>query len=161
MRGFSLFAMLSVILTMFGQDEPYSQPMERKALETAYQILKLYYPLGDICFSDSIYDSDWFGFSSEMGKEIDKERYKRNLEKKFVFDEPVYSSILTSVFGDDACECRRHVAEFTAPFKGFIRCEIVPSHDRNPYFGELPVFLFKFNEKGEITQFFRGIMYLL
>lgn len=160
MRGFILFALLSVILTIHGQDEPYSQPAERKAIETAYQILKLYYPLGDLCFSDSIYDSDWFGFSTEMGKEIDKERYKRNLEKRFVFDEPVYSTILSSVFGDDACECRRYVAEFTAPSWGMIRCEIVPSHDRNPHFGELPVFLFKFNEKGEIYQFFRGIIYL-
>lgn len=160
MRGFILFAMLSVILTTLGQDEPYNTPAERKAIKTAYEILKLYYPLGDLCFSDSIYDSDWFGFSKEVGEEIYQERYMRLLEKGFVADEPVYSSILSSVFGADACECRRYVAEFAAPSWGMIRCEIVPSNDRNPYFGEKPVFLFKFNEKGEIYQFFQRKIHL-
>ena len=150
--------MLSAILTMFGQDEPYSLPAERKAIETAYHILKLYYPLGDLSVSDSIYDQDWIFFENEMGRENWEDLYLNILYKAGLGkpdDETIYSSILSSMFGVDVCKSRRYVAEFTAPYRGMIRCDIVLSNDRNPHFGEIPVFLFKFNDKGEIYQFFQ------
>ncbi len=63
MKQLLVFTMLSVILTAFGQDEPDALPAEQKAIKTACEIMKLYYPVGDICFSDSIYVQ--IGFSKE------------------------------------------------------------------------------------------------
>ena len=162
MKGFVLFAMLSIFLTVRAQEEPYSHPAEQKAVKTACEILKLYYPSGELCCSDSIYDLDWW-FRKETGIKNWEERYLEKLNR-IASGEPVdvavYSSILSSVFGADACECRKYVAEFSAPFRGMIRCDIVPSNDRNPVFGVMPIFLFKFNENGEIFQFFQRTLYL-
>ena len=163
MKGFVLFAMLSIFLTVRAQEEPYSHPAEQKAVKTACEILKLYYPSGELCCSDSIYDLEWWWLRYEVGKENSEERYLEKIHR-IASGEPVdvavYSSILSSVFGADACECRKYVAEFSAPYKGMIRCDIVPSNDRKPDFGVMPIFLFKFNENGEIFQFFQSIVYL-
>lgn len=160
MKRILLIGMLSVILAVYGQDDPYQRPAAQKAIKMAHDILKVYYPSGDLCFSDSIYDSDWFGLGKEVDKEIKEELRLINWVKRFL-DAPVYSSTLSSVFGADACECRKYVAEFTAPYKGVIRCEIVPSNDRNPYFGQKPIFIFKFNDDGEIYEIYKNIMHLL
>ena len=162
MKGFVLFAIFSIFLTVRAQEEPYSHPAEQKAVKTACEILKLYYPSGELCCSDSIYDLDWW-FRKETGIKNWEEHYLEKLNR-IASGEPVdvavYSSILSSVFGADACECRKYVAEFSAPYKGMIRCDIVPSNDRHPVFGVMPIFLFKFNENGEIFQFFQRTLYL-
>ncbi len=161
MKRILLIGMLSVIFAAYGQDDPYKGPAEQKAIKMAHDILKVYYPSGDLCFSDSIYDSDWFGLGKEVDKEIREELRLITWVKPPVLEKPVYSSTLSSIFGPDACECRKYVAEFTAPYKGVIRCEIVPSNDRKPYFGQKPIFLFKFKDNGEIYEIYKHIMHML
>ena len=71
-RTICLVTAICVSLSAFSQKNAYKGKTEQKALKMAYNLLKVYYPNGELCVSDSIWDHDWFWYSDEVDKENKK-----------------------------------------------------------------------------------------
>lgn len=163
-RVIFLIVVVCMSFSLFGKD-PYSEKTEQEVIEFAYNILKVYYPSEDeLCVSDSIYDLDWFFFSRDVrDKETQKafEFYSVNKDRCEYID-PVYSKTLASIFESNTCKCGnfKYVVHFSAPFRNAISCYIVPFDDQDPMFGEIPTFLFMYNNEGEVIQINKDTLYL-
>lgn len=152
MKAFFLIIILGAFLNANGQNGMYECDTEKKAVRLAYDILKAYYPAGDLCVSDSVYDLDWMWFANKVDAKTKPYLENHRIDKKFVWDAPVYSVALDSVFASDLCAYDKYVAEFSAPYHGMIRCNILPKDRKLGIFGApvIPIFLFRFNDEGDI-----------
>lgn len=148
----------------FCQKNAYKSKREQTALKMAYDILKVYYPSNELCVSDSIWDLDyWFYLSTEMDEENRKYfEYYRIIEKGGKYDNPVYSKHIFKLLKNENCDNSKYkyVADFSAPNRNFILCEILPIDRRIGIKGTpiVPVFLFKYDENGEIIQINRHLV---
>lgn len=151
----------SVIPIMYGQDDPYSKPVEQKAIKMAHDILNLYYPGNILCITDSIYDHDWFGLGRVIDKETDEAIMSYRIEKKFKYNPTIYSKSLATLFNSDTCQCNKYVADFSAPYKGMIFCYIMPKDRKVGIVGTPTIqsFMFRYDDKGEIYQVTRGLVH--
>lgn len=155
MNKIVIFLIGCISLAIANQKDAFCHKVEQEAVKSAVEFLQDYYA-HDICVADSIYDLDWSFFSSRVDVKLRPclESYRQ--EKKWVWDRPVHSEVLDSLFGPDASGSGRYkyVAEFAAPYKGLIRCDVLPWHRRIGILGvpRYLNFLFKYNDKGEIYQ---------
>lgn len=154
MKVIIFLTMLCISLTILGQGNTYSQKTEQEAIKFAYNVLKVYYPSNELCVSDSIYDLDWNLFADMVDDQTRHNLITHRIEKKFIWDSPVYSDAISSLFSSDTCDCCKYIAEFSEPYKGMIRCDIIPKGEKIGVYGvpRISIFLFKYNEKGEIFQ---------
>lgn len=159
MRALCLFIMLCVSLVIIGQSSTFRQESEQKAIKSAYDVLRVYYPSDKLCVSDSIYDLDWDLFSDMVDSKTKEYLQSHRIEKGFVWDSPIRSDVLSLLFPHDTCvECNRtdkYIAEFSEPYKGMIRCDVLPKNREIGIHGtpQISIFLFKYNIRGEIYQF--------
>lgn len=165
MKVFHLLTMLCVSLTVFGQGnaDAYSQKTEQEAIKFAYRILQVYYPYDNLCVSDSIYDHDWWMGSSWVDAQTKQELVSHRLKKR-IYDPTIYSEYLNSLFGSeyDKCGKSKYVVDFSAPYKNMITCEVLPKDRKIGILGapEIDVFLFRYNDKGEIYQVIKVIAHI-
>lgn len=142
---------------MYGycQSDPYSSIIEQSAVKQASKILEIYYPNNELCITDSIYDLDWYFFSSLVDTDTENILRSYRIDKNFAYESPVYSPILSSLFHEDSIQCNKFVADFSAPYKGMIMCDVLPKDRRIGIYGTpvISSFLFRYNNKGEIYQF--------
>lgn len=146
--------MLCVSLTILGQGNTYSHKAEQEAIKSAYNVLKVYYPSNELCVSDSIYDLDWNLFADMVDDKTKQNLISHRIEKKFIWDSPAYSDEISSLFSSDSCDCCEYIAEFSEPYKGMIRCDIIPKDRKIGIYGvpRISIFLFKYNDKGDVVQ---------
>ena len=146
--------MLCVSLTILGQGNTYSHKTEQEAIKSAYNVLKVYYPSNELCVSDSIYDLDWNLFADMVDDKTKQNLISHRIEKKFIWDSPAYSDEISSLFSSDSCDCCEYIAEFSEPYKGMIRCDIIPKDRKIGIYGvpRISIFLFKYNDKGDVVQ---------
>ena len=132
MRVLCLFITLCVSLVLIGKNSTFRQEAEQKAIKSAYDVLKVYYPSDKLCVSDSIYDLDWELFSDMVDGKTKEYIQSHRLEKGFVWDSPIRSDVLSLLFPHDTylkCNCTdKYIAEFSKPYKGMIRCDILPNN---------------------------------
>ncbi len=163
LRAIYLVTALCVSLNAFSQKNAYKGKTEQKALKMAYNLLKVYYPAGELCVSDSIWDQDWVQFIDEVDKETRKDIEAHYL-KHLKYEEPVYSKHISKLFKNEFCDsCQyKYVADFSAPFKNYIQCEILPIDRMIGILGcpEIFNFLFKYDEDGEIVRMSRHLRYV-
>lgn len=148
--------------SILGDNKDYTSNAEQEALKKAYKIIKVYYPTNEVCASDSVFDIDRFGWAPIDSEEKDK-LYRKRLERMFTYDPPIYSANVANLLQTDTCKCNaiQYYAEFSAPYKGFIVCHIMPKSrrvgadagSRDP---DITYFVFKYDEEGEIDQVDRG-----
>ena len=150
MRIIFFLTMLCISLTMWGRDKYYNNKAEQEALKKAFEIVKVYYPANTVCASDSIFDHDWMFAAGRLDKEIKDELFQIRIDKKYRFDAPIYSKNMARVLKADNCDCSdyKYEAEFSAPYKGMIMCEIMPRNRLVGMAGEprISTFLFRFDE---------------
>lgn len=154
MKVIIFLAMVFVPSTILGQRKAYSHKTEQEALKFAYNILKVYYPSNELCVSDSIYDLDWHFFEDKVNDQTKQILSSHRIEKKFKWDSPVYSNEISSLFSSYPCDSCKYVAHFSAPYNGMIRCDIMPKDGKIGIYGmpQISIFLFRYNEKGEVIQ---------
>lgn len=161
--------MLGIVLTMQGRADSDAAAY-REAVKSAYAILKVYYPSNTLCADDTIYTGGWWTpfsceFDGELKHALAYEKYIEDLKKyakKEYSDDPVYSEILYSLFGSESREGCKYIAEFTAPYRGLIVCDILPIDRGIGVNGapEIHSFLFQYNDKGEIDRVIRYKVYV-
>ncbi|MDE5555355.1 MAG: hypothetical protein K2J10_09270 [Muribaculaceae bacterium] len=144
-----------------GQDKYYNDKAEQEALKKAFEIIKVYYPANTVCASDSVYDHDWMFAAGGLEKEISEELFQLRLDKRFAFDDPVYSQNISYLLNTDSCECHeyKYAAEFSAPYKGMIMCLVMPKDRKVGLYGTPSIFnfLFRFENDGEIYQINKSV----
>lgn len=161
MKALLFLFMFCVSMTTFAQGKSYDNEADKKAVQSAFSILKLYYPAEDeLCMSDSIYDLDWSFFQSRVDEKTQIKLIHLsylNLMNGYKFHSPIYSGYLSSLFGSEKCICAKskYVADFTGPYYNMIMCEILPTDRRIGMLGapQISMFLFKYDDNGEIYQF--------
>lgn len=171
MKLFLLLTMLCVSLATVGQGnaDAYSQKTEQEAIKLAYRILKVYYPENELCVSDSVYSLHWPFFSNKVdNKAVQdlishwKEKIYHKTDHKSFYNPTVYSEDLDSIFGSEyiMCGASKYVADFSEPYKGMITCEVLPTDRKIGILGDpqITVFLFRYNEKGEIYQVSKSVV---
>ena len=128
MKRTFLLMLLGCLLCSCNRYAAYRQPVEQETIQFAYKLMKLYYPSDVLCVSDSIYDLDWDHFADLVVDTIDVKphivAYREN--KVNTREKPEYSKIFTKLFGHCVCIDSGYVAEFSAPYQGMIRCDVVP-----------------------------------
>lgn len=158
-----LFTILCVSLCAFSQKNAYKGKREQTALKMAYELLKVYYPSGELCVSDSIWDHDWWLHMGEVDEENKKYFESYRLEKGR-YDKPVYSKHISKLFENEDFDSGQHkyVADFSAPYRNFIQCVINPINRMVGILGTptIYVFLFKYDEKGEIVSLSRSLLHM-
>ena len=155
MKRLFLISMLWMILASCNRNMVYCQYTEQETIQFAYKLMKLYYPSDALCVSDSIYDLDWDIFTDLVVDTIDMRpaimAYREN--KGNVRDKPEYSKILSKLFGHRVCIDSGYVAEFSAPYKRMIRCDVVPKNGTSSMDDtrQVSAFLFEYTEFGKIS----------
>ena len=159
MKRFFFIAMLGIVLSAQGQ--VYRKATDRKALKSACEILKVYYPSNLLCIEDSIYDLNWYFFTNHVDEETRQVIGSYRQERKFGYRKPVYSKLLHSLSSSEQREDCKYVARFSSPNKGLIMCEGLPTGKNTDAFGSpgFHSFLFQCNDKGEIDRVFRILIY--
>lgn len=78
--------------------------------------------------------------------------------EKFIWNAPTYSEALLSIFGPETCDSCMYIANFSEPYKGMIRCDILPKDKMVGIYGSpvISAFLFKYNNRGEIYQSYKA-----
>ena len=132
MRIFFLMCILGASLTIAAQN-------------IIYDILQVYYHSKELCVSDSIYDLDWEIFSDMVDTQTKQILWSYRIEKKFIWNAPTYSEALLSIFGPETCDSCMYIANFSEPYKGMIRCDILPKDKMVGIYGSpvISAFLFK------------------
>lgn len=158
MRIFFLMCILGASLTIAAQNIIYGNKNEQRAINMAFDILQVYYHSKELCVSDSIYDLDWDIFSDMVDTQTKQILWSYRIEKKFIWNAPTYSEALLSIFGPETCDSCMYIANFSEPYKGMIRCDILPKDRKIGVYGSptIDAFLFKFNNKGEIYQLYKA-----
>ena len=155
MKGLFLMSMLGNIFASCNRNIVYGEYTEQETVQFAYKLMKLYYPSDVLCVSDSIYDLDWDHFADLVVDTVDVKphimAYREN--KGNVRDKPEYSKIFTKLFGHCVCIDSGYFAEFSAPYKGMIRCDVVPKDKSVDSASALQVaaFLFEYTEYAKIA----------
>ena len=141
MRIFFLMCILGASLTIAAQNIIYGNKNEQRAINMAFDILQVYYHSKELCVSDSIYDLDWDIFSDMVDTQTKQILWSYRIEKKFIWNAPTYSE-----------------ANFSEPYKGMIRCDILPKDKMVGIYGSpvISAFLFKYNNRGEIYQSYKA-----
>ena len=162
MRTIYLLLTVLVSFTVWGQDKYYNDKAEQEVLKKAFEIIKVFYPANTVCASDSVYDHNWRFAPGEMEKEIEDELFQLRLDKRFAYDAPIYSRNISVLLKTDSCECHdyQYAAEFSAPYKGMIMCEVMPKDRKVGLYGMPTIFtfLFRFENDGEIYQINKSII---
>ena len=152
MRRFCLFALILVSLSLYGQRNYYTKKADKEAIKSAYRILKAFYPDKQLCVSDSIFDLEWLG----VDKETDEKAFEYRLKKKFLYDKPLRRKGLAKMLNADSCTTDENsfYADFSEPYEGMIRCDIMPLDRRVGILGvpAYDAFLFWYDKDGSITQ---------
>ena len=156
MRRFCLFALILVSLSLYGQRNYYTKKADKGAIKSAYRILKAFYPDKQLCVSDSIFDLEWFGYREFIDKETSDKVYKYRFAKEFVYDKPVRRKGLAKMLNADSCTTDENCfyADFSEPYEGMIRCDIMPLDRRVGILGvpTIDAFLFRYEKNGSINQ---------
>ena len=159
MRMLFLLVFLGVSLTMPAKNNIYGNKTEQRAIKMAYALLQVYYHANELCVSDSIEDLEWFYFPGvdNQTKQI-LDSYRK--EKDFIWNDPVYCEKIAAMFGSEVSDSCTYIAIFSEPYKGMIRCDILPKDRKIGVYGSptIDAFLFKFNNKGEIYQLYKAII---
>lgn len=161
MRRVFLLLTIFISFTVCGQDKYYNDKAEQEVLKKAFEIIKVFYPANTVCASDSVYDLDWMFSAGKLEKEIREELFQLRLDKKYVFDDPIYSQNISYLLKTDSCECHdyQYVAEFSAPYKGLIMCDVMPKEKKiGLLMPSIFTFLFRFENDGEIYQINKSII---
>ena len=153
MRRFCLFALILVSLSLYGQRNYYTKKADKEAIKSAYRIIKTSYPDRTLCVEDSVFDLDWWS-SKEYSDDVNKKINGYRPSKNYVFHKPAYEEGLSELLQADSCICGKncYYVEFSEPYEGMIRCDIVNFDKRLAIFGIIPQFLFIYNDEGEIIQ---------
>lgn len=163
MRPIYLLLTVLVSFTIWGQDKYYADKIEQEALKKAFEIIQVYYPANTVCASDSVYDLDWMFAAGGLEKEIREELFQLRLDKHFAFDDPIYSQNIAYLLNTDSCECHdyQYAAEFSAPYKGMIMCDVMPKDRQVGIAGQPAIFtfLFRFENDGEIYQINKSVLH--
>ena len=159
MRMIFLLVFLGVSLTMPAKNNIYGNKTEQRAIKMAYALLQVYYHANELCVSDSIEDLEWFyfpGVDNQTKQILDSYR----IEKDFIWNDPVYCEKIAAMFGSKVSDSCTYIAIFSEPYKGMIRCDILPKDRKIGVYGSptIDAFLFKFNNKGEIYQLYKAII---
>ena len=146
MRIFFLMCILGASLTIAAQNIIYGNKNEQRAINMAFDILQVYYHSKELCVSDSIYDLDWDIFSDMVDTQTKQILWSYRIEKKFIWNAPTYSEALLSIFGPETCDSCMYIANFSEPYKGMIRCDILPKDKMVGIYGSpvISAFLFKY-----------------
>ena len=156
MRRFCLFALILVSLSLYGQRNYYTKKADKDAIKSAYRILKAFYPDKQLCVSDSIFDLEWFGYGRYIDSETDHKLDKYRVDKEFVYDKPVRRKGLAKMLNADSCTTDENsfYADFSGPYEGMIRCDIMPLDRRIGILGvpTIDTFLFRYDKDGSISQ---------
>ena len=104
------------------------------------------------------YDLDWDIFSDMVDTQTKQILWSYRIEKKFIWNAPTYSEALLSIFGPETCDSCMYIANFSEPYKGMIRCDILPKDKMVGIYGSpvISAFLFKYNNRGEIYQSYKA-----
>ena len=159
-----LLAMVSVSLWAFCEEDAYQNETEQKALKMAYEMLKVYYPNGELCVSDSIWDeNDWYSFISVIKKKDQDFFDNFRMNKGWKYDKPVYSEHIANIFKSEIYdpEKLKYFADFSRPYRGYFLCEIMPLDRQVGIFGSPTTYLFMFHydENGDIVRLIRQLLH--
>lgn len=138
----------------------YGNKTEQRAIKMAYTLLQVYYHANELCVSDSIEDLEWFLFSGMVDNQTKQILDSYRKEKDFIWNDPVYCEKIAAMFGSEVSDSCTYIAIFSEPYKGMIRCDILPKDRKIGVYGSptIDAFLFKFNNKGEIYQLYKAII---
>ncbi len=141
-----------------GSYKDYSGAIEQKAILGAFDIIRLYYPDNDICVSDSIWDCLWDG--DEIDTDTNNLLMANRSAKMYIWLDPVKSDDLTRIFSDHLIGTGqyKYTADFSDPFYGIIRCDVMPVGRRIGIFGSPTIFswTFRYDTDGNIIQYSMG-----
>ena len=150
-----LIVLLGCLLCSCSKYTTYRQPVEQETIQFACKLMKLYYPSDVLCVSDSIYDLDWDHFADLVVDTVDVKPYLTTYRenKGNVWSKPEYSKILSRLFGHCVCNDSGYVAEFSAPYQGMIRCDVVPKDKSidSDSARQVTAFLFEYTKYGKIS----------
>lgn len=125
-----------------------------RVYKSAYNILREHYSAGDLCVSDSIYDLDWQYFADKVDDETAKIFRDYRLDKLFIWTPPVHSNEISAMIDSIGAYSAnsKYIVEFSSPYKMLVMCRILPIDKRIGILGapQIPIFLFKFDWKGNI-----------
>lgn len=156
MKVFYFLIMLCLSLSMYGRRNANYKKPDLEAIKFAYEIIQVYYPADKLCVADSIYDLDWPLFSDIVDDKTKQDLISYRAEKKYIRYAPVRSKKLASMFGspkNKGCECK-YIVKFSEPYKGMIRCDVIPT-DRQPDIDGTPqttAFLFRYDKSDGVYQ---------
>lgn len=153
MRIILLLALLLSSKMLVGQN-CYVDSADQTAIKSAYRILKAFYPDKQLCVSDSVFDFDEWAFKGIIDDEIYKELEAQHIANKYALQDPMYEQGLANLLNADTCISSPNsvYADFSFPYHGMIRCDIMPINRRLAIFGIIPQFLFFFDAEGAIYQ---------
>ena len=149
----------------------YADEAARKAVKTAYELLKVHYPEeNQICPSDSVYGDllqDLPMWRSDVSKEDGKiiwDAFLYSLDNDMTED-TTHSQTLSELFAPLICHCNesKYVIRFSPPIKNMILCEKWRRDRKVGISGgpdadfKIDQFLFFYNDMGEIVQMRKGV----
>lgn len=145
-------------LTMSAKNNIYGNTTEQRAIKMAYTLLQVYYHSNELCVSDSIEDLEWFYFAGMVDNQTQQILDSYRKEKDFIWNDPVYCEKIAEMFGSKVSNSCTYIAIFSEPYKGMIRCDILPKDRKIGVYGSptIDAFLFKFNNNGEIYQLYKA-----
>ncbi|MBD5317348.1 MAG: hypothetical protein HDS11_06750 [Bacteroides sp.] len=163
-----LLTLLCWGVSMHAEDY-YADEAARKAVKTAYELLKVHYPEeNQICPSDSVYgDALQFLTGWKSSKEYEKiigDAFLYSLDN-YNLEDTTHSQTLSELFAPLICHCNesKYVIRFSPPIKNMILCEKWRRDRKVGISGgpdgdsTMDIFIFFYNDKGEIVQMRKGV----
>ena len=165
-----LLTLLCCGVSMHAEDY-YADEAARKAVKTAYELLKVYYPEeNQICPSDSVYEDVlpyvpmWQPTASKEDGKIIWDAFLYSLDNDMTED-TTHSPTLSELFAPLICHCNesKYVIRFSPPIKNMILCEKWRRDRKVGISGgpdadfKIDQFLFFYNDMGEIVQMSKGV----
>nr|MBD5376654.1 hypothetical protein [Bacteroides sp.] len=166
-----LLTLLCCGVSMHAEDY-YADEAARKAVKTAYELLKVYYPEeNQICPSDSVHEDVleyvplWKSTASKEDGKIIRDAFLYSLDN-YNLEDTIHSQTLSELFTPLICHCNesKYVIKFSPPIKNMIFCErwrrdgaVGISGGPDADF-EIDIFIFFYNDKGEIVQMRKKVL---
>ena len=145
-------------------DSAYSDSIDCKAVKTAYEMVKQYFPDKRICVSDTVYIKGYcFHYQHVAAKyQKDIQNYDQR-DLKALGEHDYYSESLHTLFHDDLPHNNKGdcIVTFSAPYRRMIICDVYKYGEfyRGYSNREIHEFLFLYDEDGEIIKLSAAILW--
>lgn len=166
------FYILAIILSLFSimshaaspKESAYSDSVDCKAVKTAYEMVKQYFPDKRICVSDSVYIKGYcFHYQYVAAKyQKDIQNYDQR-DLKTLGEHDYYSENLHTLFHDDLSLNNKgdYIATFSVPYRRMIICDVYKYGEfyRGYSNREIHEFFFLYDDDGEIIKLSAAILW--